>query len=695
MTEKAKAHAKDQAGAGTTAPMITVFREDFSALKVGAMPHDYSPLGEYHLRIPEGMSRRWIETTLHPSWRGDASWNVLPEGDAKVLEQSTVRSTAMPTIAAGDPTWTDVVIKASFRPLATYGPMGVLFRYRTSRQHYALWYTGEEIQLVRVDDEERAVLDRAPAKLETDRYYTVEISAVGSALSASVAGGTGVSNAVGGTGTASTSLITLSATDSRYPAGKIGFAANAPVRYKYIEVSMSAADYEAWRAGERKRGGRRSRKEAAFPAPKLWRRIPTPGFGAGKSIRFGDLDGDGRLEMLLAQNVRRMSGDNFSEISCLTVLDLDGRILWQQGEPNPANALVTNDLPMQIHDIDGDGREEVVVCRNFELQVLDGRTGRLKYSAPTPLAPEHRSRRLKEDRFARIVGDSISFCDLAGRGRPQEILVKDRYNNAWAYTHDLKPLWHYPGNVGHFPMFYDIDGDGKDEVFIGYTLIDHDGAVLWELPVGDHADGVAVGKFGPGDDIRVIIAASDEGMLWVRPDGSIERNVRVGHSQTVTVANLVPERPGYEVATVTFWGNPGIIVIFDPSGEILYREEVTAPWGTALSPVNWDGSGQELLLLSGHPSLGGMMDGTGDVVVRFPDDGHPYLCYEPVDLVGDARDEIVLWDADEIWIYTQDDAGVRDTAGRVFQPVRRAHFNMSNYRAQLSLRAPDPQWRSG
>jgi len=654
--------------------MISVFRDDFSALKVGAMPHDYSPLGEYHLRIPQGMSRRWIETTLHPSWRRDATWNVLLEGDEKVLEQSTVRTTGLPTIAAGEPTWANVLIKTSFRPLATYGPMGVLFRYQTSRHHYALWYTGEEMQIVRVDDEERTVLDQVAARLETDRYYEVEISANGSSLSIDVDG------------------IMLGATDDRYPAGKIAFAANAPVRYRGIEVAMSPTDYEAWRAQERERAERRTKKQDALPRPKLWRRIPTPGFGAGKSIRFGDLDGDGRTELLLAQNVQRMNGDNFSEISCLTAIDLDGRILWQQGEPNSANALVTNDLPMQIHDVDGDGHQEVVVCRNFEIQVLDGRTGRLKYSAPTPAAPAHQSRRLKEDWFARIVGDSISFCDLTGRGWPQEILIKDRYNNAWAYTHDLKPLWHYSGNVGHFPMFYDVDGDGKDEVFIGYSLIDHDGTVLWELNVGDHADGVAVGKFCRNDEVQIIIAASDEGMLWVKPDGAIQQNLRVGHCQTVTVANLIPEREGYEVATVTFWGNPGIIMIFDAHGEVLYRSEVTSPWGTALSPVNWDGSGRELLLLSGHPSLGGLMDGTGDVVVRFPDDGHPYLCYEPIDLIGDARDEIVLWDTDEIWIYTQDGAVSNNEA---FRPIRRAHYNMSNYRAQLSLSGPDSNWKSG
>ena len=95
---------------------------------------------------------------------------------------------------------------------------------------------------------------------------------------------------------------------------------------------------------------REQHKRNSYPQPRLWKVIKTPGFGAGKSIRFGDLNGDGRKEILLAQNIRRVRGDNFSEISCLTAIDLDGNV-WQYGEPNPDNALF-NDLPFQIQHLD-------------------------------------------------------------------------------------------------------------------------------------------------------------------------------------------------------------------------------------------------------------------------------------------------------------------------------------------------------
>ena len=77
--------------------------------------------------------------------------------------------------------------------------------------------------------------------------------------------------------------------------------------------------------------------------------------------------------MLIAQNIPRVRGDAFDDISCLTAVTLDGKVLWQSGRPDPRNGLLTNDTPFQIHDIDGDGADEVVLVRDFQLQILDGR----------------------------------------------------------------------------------------------------------------------------------------------------------------------------------------------------------------------------------------------------------------------------------------------------------------------------------
>ena len=76
-----------------------------------------------------------------------------------------------------------------------------------------------------------------------------------------------------------------------------------------------------------------------------------------------------------------------------------------------------------------------------------------------------------------------------------------------------------------------------------------------------------------------------------------------------------------------------------------------------------------------------MIDGWGRQVVPFPDDSHPTQCVEVLDLFGDARDEIVVWDAKEMWIYTQD---TPFTGSRINSPLKYPHNNASNYRGEFS-----------
>jgi hypothetical protein len=53
---------------------------------------------------------------------------------------------------------------------------------------------------------------------------------------------------------------------------------------------------------------------------------------------------------------------------------------------------------------------------------------------------------------------------------------------------------------------------------------------------------------------------------------------------------------------------------------------------------------------------------------------------------SDERDEIIVWDADSVWIYTQDRPF---TGQRIYKPTRNPLYNDSNYRATVSL----PGWK--
>jgi hypothetical protein len=103
-------------------------------------------------------------------------------------------------------------------------------------------------------------------------------------------------------------------------------------------------------------------------------------------------------------------------------------------------------------------------------------------------------------------------------------------------------------------------------------------------------------------------------------------------------------------------------------------------------PVNWRGDGQEFLLLSGDVKQGGMLDGKLRRAVMFPDDGHPDLAAMVLDVTGDARDEIILWDQERVWIYTQDRPF---TGQKLYAPQRAPIYNDSNYRAAVSI----PRWK--
>ena len=163
------------------------------------------------------------------------------------------------------------------------------------------------------------------------------------------------------------------------------------------------------------------------------------------------------------------------------------------------------------------------------------------------------------------------------------------------------------------------------------------------------------------------------------------KQVRVGHNQSPSVARYRPDLPGLQYISVNFWKNPGIVTLFDADGNILAQDEPIHS-GSPMLPVNWRGDGQEFCLLSGNIREGGMIDGYLRRVVMFPDDGHPDLAAAVLDLTGDQRDEIVLWDERQVWIYTQD----RPFAGqRIYAPVRNPDYNDSNYRTTVSM----PAWQ--
>jgi hypothetical protein len=371
-------------------------------------------------------------------------------------------------------------------------------------------------------------------------------------------------------------------------------------------------------------------------------------------------------------------------VGCLTALTFEGKKLWQSGEPDPWRSRLTCDVACQIHDLDHDGQTEVIYCRDLQLVIADGATGQAKRQIPTPLSPPKPNPRAEPiNKYERILGDCLYCLDLRGTGWPSDLILKDRYSHVWAYTDKLEPLWDVACNTGHYGFASDTDGDGKDEFVIGYSLIDHDGKILWSLDksLQDHADAVAVVKLNPTDPRPVLFcAASDEGAFWTDLQGNVLKHLYLGHVQSPSIANYRDDLPGLETVSVNFHANQGIIHFYDRRMNVYHSIE-PMQHGSMMLPLNWTGRGEEYFVISPNVDEGAY-DGWGRQVLKFPADGHPELCYDVLDLTGDCRDEIVVWDPEEMWVYTQADS---PKAGRLYKPRRNPIYNWSNYQATVSL----------
>jgi hypothetical protein len=662
---------------GSPCGAAELFRDDFSAFPPGWLTRPIGQLNaaiqEYHYVPHRGVPLGpWANVICHlDAWAGGE------EDGRAYLEQHAVNDQPRllnPIFLTGDPEWGDYAVEVGVRPLSVADMAGVVFRYHTNRHYYLFaLYGGNRARLAvrlpletvfRVADWRE--LGSAEFAYDTTRYYRLKVENEGARIRAYVDG-----------------RLVLSAEDGELTRGKAGVTANVPARFHDFRVTASDEAKSAISERVARRDAELARLRDDNPRPKVWKSFRTPGFGAGRNVRFGDLDGDGTADMLIAQNIPRF-GDSFVQISCLTALTLEGRVLWQLGRPDARNGLLTSDTPFQIHDLDGDGRNEVVMVKDFKLQVLDGATGKVKKAAWMPQAPSDNNKRP----YALVNGDSLAFLNLSSRQGRRELLVKDRYSNFWVLNSDLERLWQGKGQTGHYPFPADLDGDGRDELAIGYALWDHRGRRLWSRDdeLKDHADGLAAGNFSgdPGAEPMVYAWGSDEGFLMFDRRGNIRKHVRIGHAQSASVGKYLPNRPGLQLICVNFWKNPGIVSLFDHEGNLLRQEEPIHS-GSPMLPVNWRGDGQEFVLLSGNAKEGGLIDGEIRRVVMFPDDGHPDLTASVADVTGDARDEVILWDQERVWIYTQDRPPPSD---RVYTPVRNPDYNESNYRTVISL----PRW---
>lgn len=665
---------------------IVLFKEDFKGFKIGEFPYDkgHTAMGEYHYIVNEGYAGNWVDPVCNYTYNGSgASWIITEDEGRHFMEQMRLIDNkphkTHPTLMTGDIHWKNYTVSAKVRLFNTSGCTGIGFNCRNSLNLYVLVFDGGAVKLEYRHKQVDEVLESCRYQYNCDEYYELRAVIDGNRVECYV----------------NDEKLFEYSSEKLAEGGKTAITATAPAQFTDFLVTVDEDTAKAIKESRQAYDEETAVHMASHPKMRLYKKIDLKNFGTGRQIRFGHLMGGDDWYIVLAQGQRRVRRDDFAHISCLTAIDLDGNILWQKGEQstNYEQGQISCDFPIQVYDIDGDGIDEVITAKNFELMILDGRTGEVKKKRRMPLSDKNDTDIIGVPNgvysFDRINADGIRICNFSGKDRPTDILIKDRYCRIYALNSDLELMWMFRSdkNTGHFPYAFDINKDGYDEVLCGYNLLDHNGKLIWTYPIEfDHTDEIISGRFMAGsDEGHFACVSGTQGFFIGDYHGNILVKDDIGHAQRISTGNYCPDREGFELAVVNYWGHQGIVYFYDCCGNPLWEYENELN-GNMMTPVNWDGDGRDLILTNPDHKKGGLIDGDGIRCVEFPDDGHPTMCVDAIDLTGDARDELVVWDYHNLYIYTQDD-GYKEDA---YAPVKYPHYNGSNYRGEYSY--PDESY---
>jgi len=425
---------------------------------------------------------------------------------------------------------------------------------------------------------------------------------------------------------------------------------------------------------------------------------------AANDASVADLDGDGTYEVILKwdpSNSQDNANAGYTGNVFIDAYKLDGGLLWRidLGRNIRAGAHYS---PYLVYDFDGDGRAEII-CKTADATV-DG----LGIALGDPAADyrDVAGRVLSGPEFLTLfdglTGEALDSVDYV----PQRGNVVDwgdsygnrvdRFNAGVAYLDGIHPSAYfargyyggqsgmgagitavaafgvknerlvsqwifdtrvagssYIGQGNHQVTAGDVDGDGKDEIFLGSLVLNDDGTALYSTGLG-HGDAMHLGDLDPARpglelfSVKEEVARSYQVAMTDAATGALLWGVVNGRDTgRGLAADIDPNYAGDEVwgaSNVSVWSTQGTLIgqkrpsinfaIWwdgDPLRELL----------DATSIRKWDWSNEaEVVVL--------------DAIGTAANNGSKATPCLQADLLGDWREEVVLRSADntELRIYT-------------------------------------------
>ncbi|GAP52942.1 rhamnogalacturonan lyase yesW [Streptomyces azureus] len=257
---------------------------------------------------------------------------------------------------------------------------------------------------------------------------------------------------------------------------------------------------------------------------------------------LGDLDGDGRLDLVLKwypTNAKDNAQSGYTGNTIVDGIKLDGTRLWRidLGRNIRSGAHYTQ---FQVYDYDGDGKAEVAMKtadgtrdgtgavigsssadhRNSSgyvlsgpeyLTMFNGQTG--KAMGTVDYVPGRGNVSSWGDNYGNRVDRFLAGTAYLDGSRPSLIMARGYYTRsviaAWdwrngaftrRWTFDTASSTNsgkgYDGQGNHSLSVADVDNDGKDEIVYGAMTVDDNGSGLWTTRLG-HGDAGHVGDLNP------------------------------------------------------------------------------------------------------------------------------------------------------------------------------------------------------